>query len=105
MLSFHAKFVQTDRRTTVKQYATDLSIRGHKNDSQRTFFQNARKNGFFRTTVSIVYIMVTYIKSTCDQYGVDLSKMGLLPCRGTELHITKAVYCTDLFLGKIRQQV
>ena len=35
MLSFHVKFVQTDRRTdgrtTVKQYAPDLSIRGHKN--------------------------------------------------------------------------
>ena len=31
MLSFHDKFVQTDRRTTVKQYAHDLSVRGHKN--------------------------------------------------------------------------
>ena len=39
MLSFHTKFVQTDRRmnrltdrqTTVKQYAPDLSIRRHKN--------------------------------------------------------------------------
>ena len=39
MLSFHVKFVQTDkrsdrrteRRTLVKQYAPDLSIRGHKN--------------------------------------------------------------------------
>ena len=35
MLSFHVKFVQTDgqtdRRTTVKQYAPDLSILGHKN--------------------------------------------------------------------------
>ena len=30
MLSFHVKFVQTDRPTTVKQYAPDLSIRGHK---------------------------------------------------------------------------
>ena len=26
MLSFHVKFVQTDRRTTVRQYAPDLSI-------------------------------------------------------------------------------
>ena len=32
MLSFHVKFVQTDGRTTVKQYALDLSIRGHKNE-------------------------------------------------------------------------
>ena len=35
MLSFHVKFVQTDRqtgrRTTVKQYDLDLLIRGHKN--------------------------------------------------------------------------
>ena len=36
MLSFHVKFVQTDRwkdgrQTTVKQYALDLSIPGHKN--------------------------------------------------------------------------
>ena len=30
MLSFHVKFVQTDRRTMVKQYAPDLSIRVHK---------------------------------------------------------------------------
>ena len=30
MLSFHVKFVQTDRWTTVKQYAPNLSIRGHK---------------------------------------------------------------------------
>ena len=33
MLSFHIKFVQTDRQmdrlTRVKQYAPDLSIRGH----------------------------------------------------------------------------
>ena len=39
MLNFHVKFVQTDRRidrwtdrrTTVKQYAPDLSRLGHKN--------------------------------------------------------------------------
>ena len=31
MFSFHSKFMQTDRRTTVKQYAPDLSIPGHKN--------------------------------------------------------------------------
>ena len=31
MLSFHIKFVQTDRRTMVKQYTPDLSMRGHKN--------------------------------------------------------------------------
>ena len=32
MLSFHVKFVQTDGRTTVKQYAPDLSIWGHKKE-------------------------------------------------------------------------
>ena len=31
MLSFHVKFVQTDRWTTVKQYAPDLLIQRHKN--------------------------------------------------------------------------
>ena len=31
MLSFHVKFVQTDRRTMVKQYVPDLSMGGHKN--------------------------------------------------------------------------
>ena len=30
MLSFHVKFVQTDRWTTVKQYTPHLSMRGHK---------------------------------------------------------------------------
>ena len=30
MLSFHIKFVQTDRQTTVKQYTPDLSIQGQK---------------------------------------------------------------------------
>ena len=38
MLSFHVKFVQTDRRTTVKQYAPDLSMRGHKNEHQMQNF-------------------------------------------------------------------
>ena len=33
MLSFHVKFVQTDRQTAVKQYAPDLSKRGHKNQT------------------------------------------------------------------------
>ena len=33
MLSFHVKFVQTDRQTTVKQYAPDLLLLGHKNES------------------------------------------------------------------------
>ena len=42
MLSFHAKFVQTDRRadgqTTVKQYAPHLSIRGHKKEGKGIHF-------------------------------------------------------------------
>ena len=33
MLSFHVKFVQTDDGWRVKQYAPDLSIRGHKNNT------------------------------------------------------------------------
>ena len=39
MLSFHVKFVQTDgltdRQSTVKQYAPDLSIRGHKKHCEK----------------------------------------------------------------------
>ena len=39
MLSFHVKFVQTDRQTdgqtTLKQYAPDLWIRGHKKENVR----------------------------------------------------------------------
>ena len=31
MSSFHVKFVQTDRRTTVKQYPPIFRYRGHKN--------------------------------------------------------------------------
>ena len=50
MLNFHVKFVltdrrtdgqtdgQMDRRTTVKQYARDLSIRGHKKDNDVATF-------------------------------------------------------------------
>ena len=45
------------------------------------------------------YTMVLYIESTLDQYGPDLLKMGPLLCWGTELHITKAVDYTDLFIG------
>ena len=45
MLSFHVKFVQTEkrsdgqteRRTLVKQYAPDFSIRGHKMSLSRTY--------------------------------------------------------------------
>ena len=48
MLSFHVKFVQrdrrTDRRTTVKQYGPDLSMRGHKifADNKFKFDENGR---------------------------------------------------------------
>ena len=35
MLGFHVEFVQTEGRTTEKQYAPDLSIRGHKNISRK----------------------------------------------------------------------
>ena len=33
MLSFHIKFVQTDQWTKVKQYAPNLSMQGHKNQT------------------------------------------------------------------------
>ena len=46
------------------------------------------------------YTMVIYVESALDQYGLDLSKMGLLLCWGTEHNITKAVDYTVLFTGK-----
>ena len=40
MLSFHVKFVQTDRRTDgrtmAKQYTPDLSMRGHNKAENKT---------------------------------------------------------------------
>ena len=49
MLSFHVKFVQTDRQTegqtTVKQYAPDLSIQGHKNMTEE--IENADEYSHF----------------------------------------------------------
>ena len=46
----------------------------------KMYFQNARKNVIFQTTVLTSYTMVLYIESTLDQYGLDLSKMGPLLC-------------------------
>ena len=36
MLSYHVKFVQTDRRIAVKQYASDVLMRGLKNLKMET---------------------------------------------------------------------
>ena len=51
MFSLHIKFVQTDRQTdrqtTVKQYAPDLSIRGHKNVSILKLYCNIHVKGHF----------------------------------------------------------
>ena len=44
--------------------------------------------------------MVLFIESTLDQWGLDLSKMGPLPCLGTEFHFTIALDYTDVFIGK-----
>ena len=84
MLSFHIKFVQTDRRTTVKQYAPDLLIRGHKNSVLvkteslcRQQFQCGSNGAFFHyKVVNIVGIFFPTISST-----------GLFP-RGLE-----SLYC------------
>ena len=42
---FQVKFVQTDRRTMVKQYAPDLSIRGHKKLANMKVFENKKTDG------------------------------------------------------------
>ena len=54
----------------------------------------------FEQQYKSLLLWVLYIESSLDKYGLDLSKMGPLLCRGTELHITKAVDYTDLFIGK-----
>ena len=57
MLSFHFKFVQTDRRTTVKQYAHDLSIQGHKNYVVRKDFSPVTQSvGYLRSFTTMFSI-------------------------------------------------
>ena len=57
---------------------------------------------FSKNSINCLYYGTLH-RVSLRQYGVDLSKMGLLPCWGA-VHITKALYYTDLFLRKIRQQ-
>ena len=57
MLSFHVKFVQTDgetdRRTMVKQYAPDHSMRGHK---KNVFVKHeCPRNGHFLRNVTFIF--------------------------------------------------
>ena len=47
---------------------------------EHTYFQNARQNANFRTTVQMSYTMVLSTESNLDQYELDLSKMGPLLC-------------------------
>ena len=65
MLSFHVKFVetdrQTDRQTTVKKYAPNLSMRGHKKG------ENANLPAFFLspTIFSSGFLYQGSYKSNC----------------------------------------
>ena len=52
MLSFHVKFVQADRQTTVKQYAPDLSMRGHKKSGRKSYERCSLKRGLNASTKS-----------------------------------------------------
>ena len=74
MLSLHVKFVQTDRRTegrtTVKQYAPDLSIWGHKTCGKTTsifffshdvFYPIKDRNNCFSN--------IKFVVSKCFQFG------------------------------------
>ena len=64
MLSFHVKFVQidrrTDRRTTVKQYAPDLSMWGHKNFRLANLKASA-SNSHLTQIMKSVFELVEYI--------------------------------------------
>ena len=67
MLSFHVKFVQTDRRTTAKQYAPDLLIRGHKKayliHVNISLFPTTYQKGFFLMVIRIKEpMMQSFIK-------------------------------------------
>ena len=72
MLSFHVKFVQTDRRTTVKQYAPDLSMWGHKNCLQKKYVIYPRKHlaTLACTTQTLLYSVTRQQK--CLQMAIFL---------------------------------
>ena len=61
MLSFHVTFVQpqterrTDRRTTVKQYAPNLSIWGHKNIYAKLFIKIIESLNCFMSETSLCF--------------------------------------------------
>ena len=57
MLSFHVKFVQTDRRTMVKQYVPDISIRGHK----KTLYVNALKGRKCGRNIQFGFLMAVQV--------------------------------------------
>ena len=64
MLSFHVKFVQTDGRAMVKQYAPDLSIRGHKKfNKTKTPFWCVWERSLFKTLWEKEKLLVTSIFS------------------------------------------
>ena len=71
MLSFHVKFVQTDRRTdgrtTVKLYTPDLSMRGHKKTTRLTFHNYYFIQRFGATPslgITSIFILFIYIYFT-----------------------------------------
>ena len=43
-------------------------------------FRMQEKMQFSNNSINCLYYVTLHIESACDQYGVDLSKMGLLPC-------------------------
>ena len=78
MLSFNINFVQTDRwtdrRTTVKQYAPDLSIQGHK--KQQTDRCTDRPTDSYMPPPHIV-LGVMISKENHIKINITLAKRGL----------------------------
>ena len=70
MLSFPVKFVQTDRQTDrrmdgqtmVKQYAPDLSIRGHKNifNCKSNSVFSANENPLIKSILTLYHTIITF---------------------------------------------
>ena len=70
MLSFHIKFVQTDRRTTEKQYTPDLSMLGHKNAGTKTHFNLAHNINSVLTDDTRSFCGQSISRSDCTEHAV-----------------------------------
>ena len=74
MLSFHIKFVQTDRRTTVKQYTPDLWTRGHKKEKLLIWSNFSFSDSVFKRHVLLTHKNKgLFGKGLMDREAIQLS--------------------------------